>query len=85
MQERKKRGETDELAFLADVYAYQVRSFHYFPNNKQFSSYWNERIERKKKKKRHYYAGKKKLHLHIGSAVAILDTVVDQKRRMLPV
>lgn len=27
VQERKKRGETDELAFLADVYAYQVRSF----------------------------------------------------------
>ena len=24
LQERKKRGETDEQAFLADVYAYQV-------------------------------------------------------------
>ena len=23
-QERKKKGETDEQAFLADVYAYQV-------------------------------------------------------------
>ena len=27
LQERKKRGETDEQAFLADVYAYQVCSF----------------------------------------------------------
>lgn len=25
-QERKKKGETDEQAFLADVYAYQVSS-----------------------------------------------------------
>jgi len=38
IEERKKRGETDELAFLADVYAYQVRSFQYFPNNQQFSN-----------------------------------------------
>ena len=27
LQERKKKGETDEQAFLADVNAYQVSSF----------------------------------------------------------